>query len=182
LVEIVAGVSARQQLPVIDYVTREDAKVVVYRLLADRAVTYGDTNFVEYVLSDSVDIPHPRGTTLTIVVASDKDVNYNDFDKRIAERGGFKGMMPLCPIVELIAMNAGMAPGRLSSDTMFTEEVPAASVVRGRIQILNLRLLRKQCCGTLVPQFNSGIVMPGWLSCLSSLLSLAYPKTSSTTS
>jgi hypothetical protein len=66
---------------------------------------------VYYVLSESVDIQHPRGTTLTIVVASDKDINYNEFDKRIAERWGYVGMMPLCSFKELMAMNSGMDSG-----------------------------------------------------------------------
>lgn len=92
-------------LPVVDYVTRDLQGVVVYRLNSNGTVTIGDVNEVDYVLSDSVDIHHPRGKTCTILVASDKDSNYNEFDKRISEGKGFKTMMPLCTLVELTVMN-----------------------------------------------------------------------------
>ena len=42
----------------------------------------------EYLLSDSVDISTPYGLTLNMEVASDKPINFNIFQKRMAEHNG----------------------------------------------------------------------------------------------
>lgn len=97
--------------PTIDYIRREENVVVKYRLLSDGAVKFGDHNDVDYYLSDSVDIEVPKGKILTIEVASVKEINYNTFDKRVAEAGedGMVAMMPLCLFDELKAMNPLMS-------------------------------------------------------------------------
>ena len=113
LVHIVENVQAGETVPIIDYVTEMRNVVQTFRLLPDGSVIFGDCNNVDYELSDSVDIHHPSGTTLSIEVASDKELNYNTFDKRIAEAKskGITTLMSVCTLKELRAMNNERSDG-----------------------------------------------------------------------
>ena len=85
----------------IHYNLRIEDMVTTYSFLPDGSVIdiskNGDPIYPEYVLSDSVDLNSPRGTVLNMVVASDKDSNYNNFRKRIKETDG-KGLEVVMPV------------------------------------------------------------------------------------
>jgi len=96
--------------PTISYVyTTENDKVVKLSFLPDGSVV-DITNvalgtFPDYELSDSVDLNMPYGKTLSLLVASDKEANYNSFRKRIkeaqAQNRGKSYIMPLFSFEEL---------------------------------------------------------------------------------
>jgi hypothetical protein len=48
-------------------------------------VSLDNDNAPDYLLSDSVDLNVPNGKILSLEVASDKDANYNNFEKRLKE-------------------------------------------------------------------------------------------------
>lgn len=105
LVDIVeAARAAGKALPTIDYVRYEINIAVQYRLHSDGTVSFGNRNSVDYCLSDSVDLETLFGTTLTLLVASVKESNYNTFSKRVAEasRKGIVLHMDLCTLDELM--------------------------------------------------------------------------------
>jgi hypothetical protein len=104
----------KSKFPTINYITRKAGGVETFRLRGDGNVTLADHDNVDYELSDSVDIEHPRGDILTLEVASDKDCNYNSFSKRVTEAmgNGFETFMPLCTLVELSAMCPLVTPAK----------------------------------------------------------------------
>jgi len=92
--------------PSITYVYAKDGNRAKYSFLPDGSVV--DISSVpgmpnpDYELSDSIDLSMPSGKTLSLLVASDKEVNYNDFWKRIKEaKFGRKLIMPLFSFEEL---------------------------------------------------------------------------------
>ncbi len=111
LVDIVERAKdTNQRIPSINYITCEKSVAKTYRLKFNGDTEMADLDSVDFELSDSVDLEHPRGITRTVLVASDKDVNYNSFDKRVGEAGekGITLGMRLCTLEELMAMNPGM--------------------------------------------------------------------------
>ena len=60
----------------------------------------------QYLLSDSVDIDPPYGTVLNMVVASDKEPNYNNFWKRTleAKKNGTMTVMPVFSVEEILSI------------------------------------------------------------------------------
>ena len=97
-------------LPRIDYVRNEEGVNITYRLQGDGTTTVAnDHNFVDFVLSDSVDVTQLRSRVLTLVVASDNKKNFKLFSKLVSEatNEGMILFMQLCPLDELMAMNPG---------------------------------------------------------------------------
>ena len=83
-------------------------KLVILSLLADGSVVdiSGDKNVPDpdYMLSDSVDLINAPGNVLNLQVASDKEANYELFQKRVVEKGynGLEWIMPLFSFRELL--------------------------------------------------------------------------------
>ena len=96
--------------PTIHYTRYVRTKVVTLSFLSDGSVI--DITDVrvpepEYLLSDGVDLNEPSGTVLNLLVASDKPMNYNEFEKRIGETGLRRGatiIMPLWSFDELLCI------------------------------------------------------------------------------
>ena len=90
-----------QPPPTIHYMYYDVDKVVKLSFLGDGSVV-NITNVLQapkphYLLSDSVDVNVPSGTILNLEVASDKEKNFNQFQKRIQEarkKGGEFVMAP----------------------------------------------------------------------------------------
>jgi hypothetical protein len=74
--------------PVIHYLRYENGKSTStsYVLLENGdVVSLDNDNAPDYLLSDSVDLNVANGKILSLEVASDKDANYNNFEKRLKE-------------------------------------------------------------------------------------------------
>ncbi len=96
-----------RDIPTIHYMYQAKKKVVTLSFLSDGSVVditdFGRVPDPEYLLSDSVDIENADGTILNLEVASDKDSNYNIFEKRVEEacKMGQSLVMPLFSFHEL---------------------------------------------------------------------------------
>ena len=96
-----------RDIPTIHYVYGDKKKVVTLSFLPDGSVV--DISGIlqpphpDYLLSDSVDLEVPTGKILNLEVASDKESNYNTFQKRVDEAGkmGLSLSMPVFSIDEL---------------------------------------------------------------------------------
>jgi hypothetical protein len=99
--------AAGQPPPSIQYIYTKSKNLVVLSLLSDGTVidvtNDGNQQPPDCLLSDSVDLESPYGKILSLEVASDKDANYNKFQKRVEEarERGIKRVMPLFSFEEL---------------------------------------------------------------------------------
>ena len=99
-----------QDTPSIHYKFRADDAVLTYSFLPDGSVIditrSMEPSYPQYVLSDSVDLTFPRGTVLNMEVASDKESNYNNFQKRIQEAKlkGASMVMPVFSFKEILSI------------------------------------------------------------------------------
>jgi hypothetical protein len=97
--------------PVIHYLRYENGKSTStsYVLLENGdVVSLDNDNAPDYLLSDSVDLNVANGKILSLEVASDKDANYNNFEKRLKEtKSGDKATitMSLFSLEEMYCLN-----------------------------------------------------------------------------
>ena len=104
-----------KDLPSIYYKYSSGDRSTILSFLSDGTVV-NISNVVEpptpdYLLSDSVDLKVAPGKMLNLEVASDKEPNYNTFQKRVEEAGGMGRslVMPLFSFHELLCIRpAGM--------------------------------------------------------------------------
>ena len=107
LVYIVETAQANKTtIPTVNYVRFEKKTVRDYMLLPDGSTEFFDAreHGPDYQLSDAVDLEVTDGKLLSLEVASDKDSNYNQFQKRVEEASsnGLKLTMPLFQFDELL--------------------------------------------------------------------------------
>jgi len=122
-----------RDVPVIHYKYIVDATVVTLSLLPDGSAVdiSGDKSVPDpdYTLSDSVDIEIPLANTLTLLVASDKDTNYNLFSKRVDEAGYSAGRLFLMPLFSFDELRS-IRPDMEAKHAQFRYEVYGGSARR----------------------------------------------------
>lgn len=111
LVQLIRDARVGGRFPSIHYMRYANGVTEVFSFLSDGSVSditgiaSEKHSITEYLLSDSVDLSNPYGTVLNLEVASDKEINYNLFAKRIKENRDGKGLtktMPLFSFEELL--------------------------------------------------------------------------------
>ena len=98
-----------RDIPTIHYMYEAKKKVVTLSFLSDGSViditNVGRVPDPEYLLSDSVDIEKAYGKILNLEVASDKESNYNSFQKRVRE-AGVKGNLFVMPVFSFLELQS----------------------------------------------------------------------------
>ena len=117
----------------------------------------GDPIYPEYVLSDSADLNYIQRSVLNIVVASEKESNYNNFEKRIRETDG-KGTSVVMPVFfydEMLCIRPANMDHRVAEFRYSVFGVSARNFKRGIVEGTKILPVVDSTLTMLFPDFKA---------------------------